>query len=114
MFATAIASPASKARSTTLHVGLWIAQLILFSMFAFAGFLKLTTPIGPLSQTIPWVPDVPVLLVRFIGLSELAAARGAHRARGSTSFRRASRARTSATFGCKSGSAFFQRSTNLP
>jgi hypothetical protein len=71
----AVSQPA-KSRSTPLHIALWIAQVLLFAMFAFAGFLKLTTPLGPLSQNIPWVIEVPETLVRFIGLAELSGALG--------------------------------------
>lgn len=76
MHATAAASQPAKPRSMALHVGLWIAQVLLFALFAFAGFLKLTTPIEPLSQTVPWAAEVPLFLVRFIGLAELTGAIG--------------------------------------
>jgi putative oxidoreductase len=74
MLADVAASHPARSRSAPLHVALWLSQVALFAMFAMAGFLKLTTPIAPLSQTIPWVADVPVALVRFIGFSELAGA----------------------------------------
>lgn len=76
MTANVAASHTARSRSTPLHVSLWTAQLLLFAMFAFAGVLKLTTPIAQLSQTIPWAGDVPLALVRFIGFAELAGALG--------------------------------------
>ena len=59
-----------------LGVALWVAQLLLFLAFAASGVMKLTMPIPELSQQAPWVADVPVALVRFIGLAELAGALG--------------------------------------
>jgi len=41
-----------------------------------AGFMKSTMPIPALAQKLAWVDSTPVVLVRFIGLSELAAAIG--------------------------------------
>jgi hypothetical protein len=58
-----------------LHIGLWVAQVLLAVGFGMAGLMKTTTPIDQLAQKMPWVADLPHL-VRFIGLSELAAALG--------------------------------------
>lgn len=66
----------AQARRTALHVTLWVAQVILFAFFGFAGFLKLFTPIPQLAQTVVWAADVPMALVRFIGLAELSGALG--------------------------------------
>jgi hypothetical protein len=41
-----------------------------------AGVMKTTMPIDELAKTVNWAADVPLLLVRFIGLSELAGALG--------------------------------------
>jgi len=60
----------------TLTIALWAAQLLLAFMFGFAGVLKSTSPIPQLAQMIPWAGDVPVGLVRFIGISELSGAIG--------------------------------------
>lgn len=76
MLAGVAPSQVARPRSATLHVALWIAQVLLFALFAFAGSLKLMTPIAQLTQTIPWAADVPLGLVRFIGLAELAGALG--------------------------------------
>ena len=62
--------------SKGLHITLWICQIVLAAMFLMAGFMKLTTPIDKLSETIPWAKDVSAALVRFIGASELLGALG--------------------------------------
>ncbi len=59
-----------------INIGLWVAQVILFGMFAMAGFMKISQPISELSQMLPWAAEVPALLVRFIGLSEILGASG--------------------------------------
>jgi hypothetical protein len=59
-----------------LEIALWIAQIILAAMFAFAGFLKTTQPIAQLAKMMAWASDSPVALVRFIGVVELAGALG--------------------------------------
>jgi putative oxidoreductase len=67
--------PPSRA-SAALGVALWTVQGLLFVAFGFAGFTKATSPVDLLASTIPWTQDVPLPLVRFIGLSELAGAVG--------------------------------------
>jgi uncharacterized membrane protein YphA (DoxX/SURF4 family) len=62
--------------SRALHVSLWLVQILLAGMFGMAGVMKGTAPISELSQKMAWVSSTPVVLVRFIGLSELAAAIG--------------------------------------
>ena len=60
-----------------MNIALWALQLLLALLFGFAGFLKSTAPISQLAQTgITWAPDLPVALVRFIGIAELAGALG--------------------------------------
>jgi putative oxidoreductase len=59
-----------------LHISLWVIQILLAGMFAMAGFMKSTMAIPVLAQKLAWVESTPVFLVRFIGLSELAAAIG--------------------------------------
>lgn len=66
--------PASAGKG--LHVGLWVAQVLLAVAFGMAGAMKAFTPIGELAGSLPWVSEVPAALVRFIGASELAAALG--------------------------------------
>ena len=62
--------------SRALHISLWIVQILLAVMFSMAGFMKSTMPIPELAQKLVWVGSTPVILVRFIGLCELAAAIG--------------------------------------
>lgn len=59
-----------------LHILLWIAQILLAFAFAMAGYMKLSTPLDELSAQMPWVFDMPELVVRFIGLSEFLGAMG--------------------------------------
>jgi uncharacterized membrane protein YphA (DoxX/SURF4 family) len=59
-----------------LRITLWVVQVLLALAFGMAGFMKLTTPIDVLAASLPWADDVPSLLVRFIGLSELLGAIG--------------------------------------
>ena len=59
-----------------LRIALWIAQLVLFLVFAATGFVKLTLPIAQLAPVMSWVADAPPALVRFIGVAELAGAVG--------------------------------------
>jgi uncharacterized membrane protein YphA (DoxX/SURF4 family) len=57
--------------SKALNITLWIAQSLLAAMFIMAGFTKVATPIDQLIVMMPWAADVPALLVKFIGVSEL-------------------------------------------
>jgi len=60
-----------------MTIALWVVQVLLAAMFGMAGFMKTTAPIPQLVQAgISWAPDLPVALVRFIGISELAGAIG--------------------------------------
>jgi uncharacterized membrane protein YphA (DoxX/SURF4 family) len=59
-----------------LHLGLWVAQLLLAFAFFGAGMMKSTAPITELAEKMVWPGQVPAFLVRFIGVSELAAALG--------------------------------------
>jgi uncharacterized membrane protein YphA (DoxX/SURF4 family) len=61
---------------TSLSVALWVVQILLAALFLNAGFLKATQPIASIAPMIPWAPDVPEPLVRFIGVSELAGGSG--------------------------------------
>jgi uncharacterized membrane protein YphA (DoxX/SURF4 family) len=67
---------ASHKRPKVLHVTLWILQAILAGMFVMGGFMKTFTPIEELSITMPWAKDIPPLLTRFIGISQILAALG--------------------------------------
>jgi uncharacterized membrane protein YphA (DoxX/SURF4 family) len=59
-----------------MKYALWIIQILLALAFLAAGFMKLVTPVEQLAQNMVWVNDVPVWLVRFIGLAELAGGLG--------------------------------------
>jgi hypothetical protein len=69
MTTAALPLPASGTR--TLNVSLWIAQVLLFAMFAMAGGLKLFMPVATLAQT-----GEPIALIRFIGIAEVLGAIG--------------------------------------
>jgi uncharacterized membrane protein YphA (DoxX/SURF4 family) len=59
-----------------MKYALWIAQILLAVAFLFAGFTKLVTPIDQLVQSMAWAGDIPLWLVRFAALAELAGALG--------------------------------------
>jgi uncharacterized membrane protein YphA (DoxX/SURF4 family) len=62
--------------SKTLHITLWVAQVILATMIGTAGFMKATQTIDQLSGMIPWTNQLHEGLVRFIGISEILGALG--------------------------------------
>jgi len=66
----------TKPQSKKLNVTLWVLQVILALMFLNAGFMKGFRPIAEIAPQIPWAPEFPEWLVRFIGLSELFGALG--------------------------------------
>lgn len=57
-------------------IALWAAQILLFAVFCLAGFMKATQPIPDLAEMMGWPGQAPALLVRFIGVAELAGAVG--------------------------------------
>jgi uncharacterized membrane protein YphA (DoxX/SURF4 family) len=59
-----------------VNIVLWIVQVLLAAMFLMAGFSKAFQPLDALGQMMPWTLDVPLGLVRFIGVSEMLAAIG--------------------------------------
>jgi putative oxidoreductase len=62
-------------RSKAWHISLWILQILLAGMFLMVGYMKAFTPIDELSKTVALAAEVPAL-IRFIGISELAAGLG--------------------------------------
>jgi uncharacterized membrane protein YphA (DoxX/SURF4 family) len=58
------------------NIALWVAQILLAVAFGMSGFMKITMPIAELTEKMVWPGVVPPALVRFIGLSEFAAAFG--------------------------------------
>jgi putative oxidoreductase len=71
-----INAPLSPTPRRTLNAALWLAQGLLGLAFLATGFLKLSSSATQLATTLPWTADVPLLLVRFIGLAELLGALG--------------------------------------
>ncbi len=59
-----------------LHIALWIVQVLLFVAFLASGFSKLTMPISQLSNMMAWTTSLPEIVVRLIGLAEVAGALG--------------------------------------
>lgn len=55
---------------------LWAIQILLALAFGMAGAMKLFMPIADLAAQMGWPGEMSPLLVRFIGLSELAGALG--------------------------------------
>jgi putative oxidoreductase len=58
------------------NIALWVAQVLLAVAFGMAGFMKTTLPIADLTEKMVWPGALPPALVRFIGVSEFAAALG--------------------------------------
>ena len=73
---TSTAGSARGESRSALNVALWIAQLVLFTVFAVTGFAKVSMPIDRLAPMMAWVTEVPPTLVRFIGVAELSGALG--------------------------------------
>jgi len=57
--------------SKGLNITLWVAQGLLAAMFLMAGANKFFQSIEELAKMLPWVTDMPMGLVKFIGISEL-------------------------------------------
>jgi len=73
--AASVSGPSSTAHKG-LHIALWVAQVLLALGFGMGGLMKSTTPMAELAAKMPWAGAVPELLVRLIGISEVAAAVG--------------------------------------
>jgi putative oxidoreductase len=60
-----------------MNLLLWLVQVLLAVAFGMAGFMKATQPIDALVQGgMAWAAQMPVAVVRFIGVSELLGAIG--------------------------------------
>lgn len=58
-------------------MGLWVAQLALAGMFLMAGTMKLMSgPADLVAMGMMWAQNAPVVLIKFIGLAEVAGALG--------------------------------------
>jgi uncharacterized membrane protein YphA (DoxX/SURF4 family) len=56
--------------SRTEHAALWIGQLFLAAIFLTASYVKTSTPADELRLALPWTADLPMVLVRLIGVFE--------------------------------------------
>jgi putative oxidoreductase len=63
-------------RSKSLHITLWIAQVILAAMFLMSGLMKVSQPIDKLSQMLPCASQMPAVFVCFVGAAEVLGALG--------------------------------------
>lgn len=63
-------------KTNILNTTLWVCQILLAAMFIMTGIMKISQPITSLAESLPWVNDTPLELVRFIGLSEFLGAIG--------------------------------------
>ncbi|HRR10011.1 MAG TPA: DoxX family protein [Rhodothermales bacterium] len=64
-------------KSKVLHIGLWVAQVLLAVAFVMAGFMKVSMPISDLAANgMGFVNHTPETMVRFIGIAELLGAIG--------------------------------------
>lgn len=58
-------------KSKALHIILWVLQILIGGTFIMAGAAKAFQPIAELAAQIVWPGDIPAILTRFIGVSEL-------------------------------------------
>lgn len=59
-----------------MNIGLWVAAGLLALLYLAVGFVKLTRSRERLRASMGWVEDFPVVVVRLIGLAEIAGAVG--------------------------------------
>ena len=59
-----------------MNIAIWGVQVLLAVFFILFGFMKTFLPIDGISDMMPFVLDVPELLVRFIGIAEIAGGLG--------------------------------------
>ena len=60
-----------------MNILLWLVQILLACAFGMAGVMKSTQPVDVLAANgIAWAPQIPLVLVRFIGMSEFFGAVG--------------------------------------
>jgi hypothetical protein len=77
MTASSITLPSTTTRPPrTLHVALWLAQIVLAALFLLVGYTHAVSPIAVAIARAPWVASLPVPLIRFISVAELAGALG--------------------------------------
>jgi len=61
--------------SKTMHIALWIAQIVL-AVLLLSGFIMKFLPIEKISVMMPWTGQVPELVVRLLGVIDLLGAVG--------------------------------------
>ncbi|SOE23401.1 DoxX-like family protein [Spirosomataceae bacterium TFI 002] len=61
----------AQTNNKTMHITLWVVQVLFAAIFIMAGIMKASQPIETLAESLPWVTSTPLALVRFIGISEL-------------------------------------------
>jgi uncharacterized membrane protein len=71
-----IAAAAGTRPPRALHLALWLTQLLLAAAFLLVGWTHAVEPIEVAVERAAWVASLPVALVRFIGVAELAGALG--------------------------------------
>jgi len=64
------------AHSNRWNISLWVVQGLLLVLYGAVGIMKTTQPIPDLAAMIVWPGMVPEIMVRSIGLAELAGALG--------------------------------------
>ncbi|GAB3882310.1 DoxX family protein [Spirosoma agri] len=62
--------------SKTIHILLWVAQLVLALTFGWAALMKLFQPTATLAAMWPWAGQIPEAWVRVTGLIDLLGALG--------------------------------------
>lgn len=60
----------------TLEFWVWVASVLLIIAYGMAGAMKTFRPIPDLAKMMVWPGDVPVAMVRFVGIVEIAGALG--------------------------------------
>jgi len=58
-------------KNNAANITAWVLQILLGGMFIMTGAMKTFTPIEQLAESLPWVTQVPLALVKFIGTAEL-------------------------------------------
>jgi putative oxidoreductase len=64
------------AQGKSLHIGLWVAQVLLALAFGMSGLMKLGTPYAELAAKFAWARATAEPLVKFIGIAEVTGALG--------------------------------------
>ena len=61
----------SQKKKKLLNIILWVIQALLAFVFLSAGYTKTFIPVDTLTESMPWVENADLFLVRFIGISEI-------------------------------------------